>query len=189
LVVENTFAVLRIDYSLRYRIWTGSSVVMPGSVTAVGDSAVMLTATRFLPDFRMSPRGPFSASSFPTNPALEVEVASAAGKERGWLFLLHPDFSKRFDAPVDLALSRCDPVYYTGLEISANPGAPVLLLGIALATAGLLLMYFCNPRVLKGIAGSESLSIAGVEYRWKASFEREFGDIREAIRSELGQRG
>lgn len=185
---ENEFRGARIEYARRDRIGTGSIDVAPGQAVAVADSLVTLMAIRFIPDFRMSPDGPFSASSFPSNPALEIEVASAAGTERGWLFLYHPDFSKRFEAPVNLVLSRCDPVYYTGLEISANPGASVLLAGIALATAGLLLMYLCNPRLLKGIAGSEALVVAGVEYRWKASFGHEFDEIREAIRREIERR-
>ena len=73
--------------------------------------------------------------------------------------------------------------------MSANPGAPVLFAGFALATFGLVLMYLSNPRVLKGVAGVEAFVLAGVESRWKASFEKEFGELRETIRSEMGQRG
>jgi hypothetical protein len=80
-------------------------------------------------------------------------------------------------------------VYYTGLEVSANPGAGALLAGFAVATLGLLLMYACNPRVVRGFARPDGIVVAAGEHRWKASFEREFADLREAVRKEAGNRG
>ncbi len=186
---ENRFARARVEYYLRDEGKRGSLDLSPAEPVAIGDSAIVVTAFRFLADFRMSPEGPFSASSFPANPALEIEIASGGVVERGWLFLLHRDFSKRFDAPIDIVLTRCEPVYYTGLEVSANPGAGVLLAGFAAATLGLLFMYACNPRIVKGLARPEGIVVAAGEHRWKASFEREFADLREAIRREIAQGG
>jgi hypothetical protein len=65
----------------------------------------------------------------------------------------------------------------------------VLFAGFAAATLGLVLMYLCNPRVIKGIAGPETLVVAGTEYRWKASFEGEFASLREAIRAQAAHTG
>ena len=186
---ESEFRLARIEYAMRNGKRNGSIEVVPGAPVLIGDSTITLTAVRFLPDFRMSPDGPFSASAFPSNPALEVEISGPDGAEKGWLFLNHPDFSKRFNAPVDLVLARCEPVYYTGLEVSANPGAPVLFVGFALATIGLMFMYLSNARVLKGFADSKSLVMAGVESRWKTSFEKEFSEIRETLQQEIGRRG
>jgi cytochrome c biogenesis protein len=188
-VDESEFARARVEYSLREGGERGSLDLPPAEAVAIGDSTITVKALRYLPDFRMSPEGAFSASSFPANPALEIEVASGGQTERGWLFLYHGDFSKRFIAPVDLVLTRCEPVYYTGLEVSANPGAGVLLAGFAAATLGLLLMYACNPRVVRGFARPDAIVVAAGEHRWKASFEREFADLREAIRKEIGQGG
>jgi cytochrome c biogenesis protein len=186
---ENVFAWARVDYSLREQGARGSLDLSPGEPVAIGDSTIAVTALRFIPDFRTGPEGAFSASAFPANPALEIEVASGGDTERGWLFLYHKDFSKRFNAPVDLVLTRCEPVYYTGLEVSANPGAGVLLAGFAAASLGLLLMYVCNPRIVKGFARPDAIVVAAGEHRWKTSFEREFADLREAIRKEIGQGG
>jgi cytochrome c biogenesis protein len=185
---ESTFKRARIGYSLRGDFRRGTLDFTPGVSASIDDSMITVTALRFIPDFRMSPDGPFSASALPSNPALQVEVAHAGMAERGWLFLYHPDFGKRFTAPVDLTLEGCEPVYYTGLEVSASPGANVLLAGFAAATLGLLLMYLSNPRVIKGRAGTDALIVAGTEYRWRASFEREFAAIREAMRQEFGSR-
>jgi cytochrome c biogenesis protein len=188
-VAENEFARARVGFSLRDGGARGSIDLSPAAPVAIGDGAIAVTALRYLPDFRMGSEGAFSASSFPSNPALEVEVASGGESERGWLFLYHPDFGRRFAAPVDLVLARCEPVYYTGLEVSANPGAGVLFAGFAAATLGLLLMYACNPRIVRGFARPEGIVVAAGEHRWKASFEREFADLREAIRKEIGQGG
>jgi cytochrome c biogenesis protein len=186
---EGSFARARIGYALRGGTGNGSIDLAPGRLVSLGNGAITLTAVRFIPDFRMSPEGPFSASSLPLNPALEVDVAGGGSAETGWLFLHHPDFNKRFSAPVDLVLMQCEPVYVSGLEVSANPGSPILFAGFALATIGLMLMYFCNPRVLKGIADREALTVAAVEWRWNASFEREFGDLRETIQRTVNRRG
>ena len=188
-VDENAFKRARIVYSLRESGAHGTVDLEPGAPAGLMDSSITVTAVRYLPDFRMGPDGPFSASAFPSNPALEVRVASAGVTESGWLFLYHGDFNKRFAAPVDLVLDACEPVYYTGLEVSASPGAGVLFAGFAAATLGLLLMYLCNPRVLKGVSGAGELLVAGTEYRWKASFERELAGVRETIRKEFGPRG
>ncbi|MCX5752327.1 MAG: cytochrome c biogenesis protein ResB [Candidatus Krumholzibacteria bacterium] len=186
---ENAFARASVDYSLRETGTRGSLDLAAGEPVAIGDGTITIQALRYLPDFRMGREGAFSASSLPANPALEIEVGGSGEKERGWLFLYHRDFSKRFLAPVDLVLTRCEPVYYSGLEVSANPGAGVLLAGFAAATLGLFLMYVCNPRIVRGFARPDAIVVAAGEHRWKASFEREFADLREAIRKEIGQGG
>lgn len=188
-VDEHEFKRARIGYSRRGVSGRSGFDLVSGSPVEIADGAVTVAAGRFVPDFRMGPDGPFSASAFARNPALEVEISYGAQTERGWLFLYHGDFNKPFTAPVDLTLDGIEPVYYTGLEVSANPGSGTLLAGFAAATLGLLLMYVCNPRVLKGVASADGLMVAGTEYRWKTSFEREFAALREEIRKELGQRG
>ncbi len=186
---EGEFARARISYRLRGEIGRRTAEMTSGSAAVLGDSAAVVSALRFLPDFRMGSQGAFSASPFPANPALEVEVSSSGEVRRGWLFLRHPDFNSRFGAGVDLALEGVEPVYYTGLEFASNPGVPVLFAGFAAATLGLLFMYLCNPRIIKGIATREGLLMAGVEGRWKASFAREFEEIRETIQREFDEGG
>jgi cytochrome c biogenesis protein len=188
-VDETGFGRARIEYYLRESGRHGTFDLSPDGSAVIGDSTITVRALRYLPDFRTGPDGAFSASAVPENPALEVEVSSGGVVEHGWLFLYHREFSKRFTAPVDLSLAACDPVYYTGLEVSANPGAGALLAGFAVATLGLLLMYACNPRVVRGFARPDGIVVAAGEHRWKASFEREFADLREAVRKEAGNRG
>ena len=161
----------------------------PGRAGSFAGGGAAVTALRFLPDFRMGAQGAFSASAFAANPAIEVEVDGASGPERGWLFLRHPEFDHRFRDLEGLRFVGAEPVYYTGIEIGRNPGVPALFAGFAAATLGLALMYLVNPRVIKGIAGSESLLMAGIEYRWTSSFEREWGDIERSIRARFDRGG
>ncbi len=188
-VGEGEYSWARLSYRLRGEAAPREVDLEPGVATVLGDSVAAVSAVRFIPDFRRGPEGAFSASPYPENPALEVEVSSSGVAERGWLFLRHGEFDRRFGAVADLALEGVEPVYYTGLEIASNPGVPFLFAGFAAATLGLMLMYFCNPRVIKGIATREGLLIAGVAFRWKASFEREFAGILEAIRGEFDESG
>ena len=181
-VDETTFRFARVEYALRGSIRRGSINLTPGAETAIEGTAIAVKAGRFFPDFRMAREGPFSASSLPANPALEVEVLDRESTERGFLFLYHPDFNKRFLAPIDLSLLHFEPIFYTGLEVGSNPAAPILFMGFLAATAGLALMYLVNPRTIKGVAGRETLVIAATEYRWKASFGREFEGITNGLR-------
>jgi cytochrome c biogenesis protein len=186
---DDEFDAARIEYTLRESDKRGSFDLTAAAPAVFDSGRVVVRALRFLPDFRMSSGGPFSASPYPRNPALEVEVAYGGDAERGWLFLYHRGFNKRFIAPIDLVFARVEPVYYTGLEVSSNPGTGVLIAGFILATLGLLLMYACNPRAVKGFARPDGIVVAAGEHRWRASFEREFADIRESIRRELDQGG
>jgi len=181
-VDETTFRYARVRYALRGSIRTGFLDLAPGVEAPVEGTSISIAAGRFFPDFRMSREGPYSASPLPSNPALEVEVTSNGETERGFLFLYHPDFDRKYAAPVDLAIVHLEPIFYTGLEVSSNPAAPVLLIGFLIATAGLALMYLSNPRAVKGFASAETLLIAATAYRSRASFEREFEGIVSAVR-------
>ena len=119
----------------------------------------VLRARRFLPDFRIGPRGAWSASGTPANPALEVELADSAGAQRGWLFLRHPSANSRFDGPVGLALLEIEPVYVTGLQASRDPGGTPVIAGAVIATIGLGLMYTKTRRFLQGAVTPEALVI------------------------------
>lgn len=157
--------------------------LMPGKGAPIAGGDLVVYGLRLVPDFRMGPSGAFSASELPLNPALEVEVKGPQGEERGWLFLRHPGFNSQFQSLPRLILADIELSYLTGLEISSNPGAGILLVGFAVCTVGLAIAYTCNKKIIKGFVSREGLVIAGAEYRWKASFEREFGELREEIKS------
>jgi hypothetical protein len=135
----------------------------------------------------MGSGGAYSVSGSMNNPAIEIEVSSGGRSVSGWLFLLYPRFNSRFDLPVTLGLLDVEPVFYTGLQISTNPGANIFLAGITIASVGVCLMYMFHYRHVKGVLTAERISIAGAGYRWKLSFEREFEKIEKALAGELSR--
>jgi cytochrome c biogenesis protein len=184
-VDETTFKYARVEYALRGRIRRGSIDLAPGAEVRVPGTAIVVTPGRYFPDFRMGDEGPYSASGFPSNPCLEVVVKNGDDTEQGFLFLYHPDFSKKFNAPIDFVLVHCEPIFYAGLDVSSNPASWILFLGFLMGTIGLALMYLSNPRTIKGAIDRDALVIAGTECRWKTSFESELGQLGEGLRGAL----
>ncbi len=180
-VDEKTFRWARISYA--YVGSPAGTVVRlePNGEFALKAFPLVMRAKRFLPDFKIGPEGPYSQTPNMYNPALEVELAGEDGVQRGWLFLYYPRFNTPFDLPVQLDLVDVGPVYYTGLQISTNPGSTVFLVGITVATIGLVLLYFFNYRCLKGVIDTERLILAGTGYRWKVSFREEFDRIAAGL--------
>lgn len=188
-VDDETFGWARIAYALGDG--SAESVVRleQDETFTFGEVPLELRARRFLPDFKMGPGGrPYSETPNMYNPALEVELTGADGTRTGWLFLYHPRFSTKFDLPVRLRFVDVAPVYYTGLQISTNPGSAAFLTGIAVATIGLVLLYLFNYRCLKGVVDAERLVIAGTGYRWKVSFGEEFEKVSAALVEALSGR-
>ena len=176
-VDDETFRWARVEYAHSNAV-TGAVVRLePGGEEPLQGASLVIRARRFLPDFKIGPDGPYSESPNMRNPALEVELEGEDGTQRGWLFLYYPQFNARFDSPVEVKLVDVSPVYYTGLQISTNPGSAVLLVGIAAATVGLILLYLFNFRCIQGVIDSEGLAIAGTRYRWRMSFRAEFERI------------
>ncbi len=152
-----------------------------GGSVALAEQGLTIEPGRFIPDFRMGPDGPYSASPSMQNPALELKVKGMGRVERGWLFLNHPRFNSKYDFPVEPLLVEIMPLYYTGLQVSRNPGEHVLMAGILLGTVGLLLLYLFDHRVIGGMLGGGRLLLAGLEYRWKVGFGGEFDSIRREL--------
>ncbi len=156
-----------------------------GDEVALDGTNLSIRPKRFSPDFGIDARGAFSARAGMSDPALEVEVTSETEFQRGWLFLYNPQFNSKFTIPVHLNLIEIEPVFYTGLRVSTNPGSPVLLGGMAVAAIGLCMLTLLRYRLIRGLVGKERLVIAAAEYRWKVSFSEEFDRMKTALMSEL----
>lgn len=175
---ENEFVSAAVSLSEE-----GKTVTLePGGNVMLSDLGLLIEPGRFLPDFRMGKSGPFSASLSMQNPALEIVVKGMSRTERGWLFLNHPGFNSRFTLPVNPSLVEIEPVYYTGMQVSYNPGEHVLLAGFLFGTIGLILLYFLNYRVIGGALLDDRLVLAGLEYRWKVGFGEEFDSMRTELK-------
>lgn len=191
-IYQSSYSVDDSEFEWTRVVYTTGELIGSGSVTLAADKRVPLEGTslslralRLLPDFRMSPSGPYSASGTLANPALEVEIAWEGGSETGWVFLYYPRFNTSFESGLRLELIDIEPLYYTGLQVASNPGSPVLIAGILVSTLGAILLLIFDYRSVAGLIGREGILVAGRAYRWKVSFEKEFEDIGSCLREDV----
>ena len=152
-----------------------------GAAEAVPGTELTVSAGRFLPDFRMTGEGPRSASGSMNNPALEIILDGPGGRMSGWTFLMYPDFGTKFKRLDSVVFEDIEPVYYTGLEFTRNPGAPLFMAGMILGAAGLLLLYMFDYRVVHGGIDGTRLTVTGVTARWKVAFGEQLDRIEKEI--------
>ncbi len=182
---DEEFSWARIEFVSMEGFIKKRLVIVPDEEFSLEGTSFTIRAKRFFPDFRKSAGRYYSASANMDNPALSVELSTDGKSERGWLFLYYPRHNTRFEFPVRLELVEIEPVFYTGLQISTNPGAPFFVAGIIAATVGVILLCMFNYRSIKGVAGHERLVIVGTEYGLKVGFGNEFERLGKALKSEL----
>jgi cytochrome c biogenesis protein len=180
-MAENEFEWARIMVSAPGSPGPAVLTLRPGEAQPVPGTKLAVLAGRFMPDFRMTGNGPMSVSSMMNNPALEIILEGPDGRTAGWTFLRFRDFGTKFDRLDSVVFEDIEPVYYTGLEISRNPGASLFIAGMILGAAGLLLLYMFDYRVAQGSIDGTGLRVTGVAARWKVSFGEQLDGIKREI--------
>ncbi len=174
----------------RVRCVTGDTeevilVLAPGKEIFPPDSTFSVKAVSFFPDFRVGDNGSYSASPMMRNPALEVRFTRGGRTLPGYLFALHPKFNSRFDGIHSMTLEDIEPVYFTGLQVSSNPGSPVLWAGMIIASLGLVLLYSVDYRVINGYIGKDRMTIYAAAGRWNMSGFGMYEKIERQVRGML----
>jgi cytochrome c biogenesis protein len=115
-------------------------VLRPGEALPLdADTSVRLAA--FFPDFMLRGKQVENRSDQLNNPAVQLAVESkTAGETRVWLFPRFPNFSHPDSSPYGFEVRDLEMGYFTGLQVSHEPGqwavwAGVILLGVGLAMA------------------------------------------------------
>jgi len=147
-----------------------------------------IKATDFVADFRLENNKVYSASAQPRNPAVEISVFkgdSLLYKE--WLFLYFPDLHKLANAKFRINLLSFRGSYMTGLEVTTNPGATLILFGIAMMTLGIILSFYMYHKrywILIESAQNEKIKllIGGASAKGKRDFRREMDEIVKEIK-------
>ena len=180
-MAEDEFEWARIMVSAPDTTVPAMLTLKQGVAETVPGTELTVTAGRFLPDFRMIEREPRSVSGVMNNPALEIILDGPDGRTIGWTFLMFPDFGTKFKRLDSVVFEDIEPVYYTGLEFSRNPGAPLFMAGMILGAAGLLLLYMFDYRVVHGRIDGTGLVVTGVTARWKVAFGEQLEKIEKDI--------
>ena len=120
-------------------------------------------------------------------PALQVLLfESNRPHENFWLLLNHPEFSQRRPGPYQFNIKEIDPRYYSGLQVTKDPGVWVVWAGCFLMMAGFYVAFFLSHRRIwvrlteKG--GGTWVEIAGASHRDRTGFEKEFEKMIQALR-------
>lgn len=131
-----------------------------------------------------------SRSPSPRNPAIRLALYDG-GQPVGhrWLFLYHPQMGHSPEDTFQMEWLGYDPVYVTGLQVAYNPGAPLIWLGIGIATLGVCLAFFVVPRriwavILSDGSGRAHVVLGGASHKESYGFAREFEAIVRALQRE-----
>jgi cytochrome c biogenesis protein len=101
-----------------------------------------------LPDFATDGKGGFfSRSEEPRNPAARVTIYPG-GKEpyKIWVFAQFPDFHRKPDEQYTVSFVQYYPRYYTGLQVTRDPGVWIVWVGCSVLILGILLALFSSHR-------------------------------------------
>lgn len=119
-------------------------------------------------------------------PAAGLELFYPDGKQGRAMAFQDPDLLMGdAQAPYVFRLLSIEPCRYTGLQVSHDPGVPLVWLGCLLLVAGTLsAFYFSHQRLwlrLQGDAGGTQVLMAGHAHRHQDTFVRRFEGLCQEI--------
>jgi len=169
----------------------------PKDITIAPDETVPLdpdTTVRlaeFIPDYVVRDGQIYSRSSDVENPAAHLVVESRKSHQavNFWLPAI-PGFEQNASSPYTFEGKDLQMAYFTGLEVSHEPGqwsvwAGVLVMGFGLA----VVFYFVHVRVwaapVRDARGQLMLWVGGTANKNKDAFELRFREMVEQIKTEL----
>jgi cytochrome c biogenesis protein len=159
--------------------------------TAPLDADNTVRLAEFIPDYVVSGGQVYARSNELENPAAHLIVESKKSGQtiNVWLPPI-PGFEQNAASPYTFEGKDVQMAYFTGLEVSHEPGqwavwAGVVLMGIGLA----VVFYFVHARIwivpVRDARGQLQLWIGGTANKNKDAFEQRFRDLVEKIESEL----
>ncbi|MHB9035820.1 MAG: cytochrome c biogenesis protein ResB [Armatimonadota bacterium] len=152
---------------------------------ALGGKNLTLFVHNLVPDYIGGSR--VNGGMLPLNPAVDVMINDRfpeykgldAWKRLGWMTVSQNASYKGYTVTLQKAVS------YTGLQVSRNPGLPVIYLGFALMVLGVFMSFYVTHKVVR-VSISQSKdgatvimgATSGAEL---AGFDKEFNRVREAL--------
>ena len=107
------------------------------------DASTTVTFARFIPDFVVNGREVVQRSNELNNPAVQLLVhAKGAEPAKVWLFANFPDFEHPNKAPYSFAFRDLETGYFTGLQVSFEPGQWAVWAGCILMAVGLAMAFY-----------------------------------------------
>ena len=156
------------------------------------DANTSVRMTRFVPDFVVRDNEIYTRSNSPDNPAIELEVTSKGrGKAvKTWIFPAYADASQGKEPPYRFSFRDLQMGYYTGLQVSHEPGQWLVWAGCVLMGVGLFVAFYLVHVRLWAVPvvdnnGQLALWVGGAANKNRDVFEERFRSLTEKIQAEL----
>ena len=155
------------------------------------DANTTVTLAEYIPDFFIRDNQVFKRSDDPENPAFRLQVKNKATGEDAklWLFPAYGETAQGQKTNYSFAFRRMEMGYFTGLEVSHEPGQWLVWTGCLLMGAGLFVaFYMVHMRLwiaaVPDAHGKLVLWIGGQANKNRDRFEQKFNEVVDAIRAE-----
>ena len=158
------------------------------------DPQTSVRLARFIPDFVIQDNQIYARSNQPDNPAIQLEVTTQKSKEPAlvWIFPQFPNVAHDSKSPYSFQFRDLRMGYFTGLQVSHEPGqwlvwAGCLVMALGLATAFYLVHVRFWAMVVRDERGRPALWIGGSCNKNRPAFEERFRRLLEEVQTELKQ--
>jgi cytochrome c biogenesis protein len=161
------------------------------------DNQATVRMLAFVPDLVIVGGRIETRSNQPNNPAIQLQVESKSGTEKVWLFPRYPALAHPDNAPYSFEFVDLKMGYFTGLQVSYEPGQWAVWGGCLLMAAGLAMaFYFTHVRFwavpVNDGRGRLTLWVGGSASKGREEFEAKFrqlvSEIEQGLSSETAAR-
>jgi len=156
------------------------------------DPKTTVTLAEYIPDFFIRDNQIFKKSDDPVNPAFRLQVKNTVTGEDAklWMFPAYNPAAQGEYTKYKFDFRGMQMGYFTGLEVSHEPGQWLVWAGCLLMGAGLFVaFYLVHMRVwitaVTDARGNLVLWIGGQSNKNRDRFEQKFNELVDSIRSEL----
>jgi cytochrome c biogenesis protein len=156
------------------------------------DANTSVTLAEYIPDFFVRDNQVFKRSDDPVNPAFRLQVKNKATGDDAklWIFPAYNESAQGEKTNYSFQYRDMQMGYYTGLEVSHEPGQWLVWSGVLLMGAGLFVaFYMVHMRVwvaaVPDARGRLVLWVGGQANKNRDRFEQKFNELVDNIRTEL----
>ena len=156
------------------------------------DANTSVTLAEYIPDFFVRDNQVFKRSDDPVNPAFRLQVKNKATGDDAklWLFPAYNESAQGEKTNYNFQYRDMQMGYYTGLEVSHEPGQWLVWAGVVLMGAGLFVaFYMVHMRIWIAAApdarGRLVLWVGGQANKNRDRFEQKFNELVDDVRTEL----
>ncbi len=156
------------------------------------DANSSVTLAEYIPDFFVRDNQVFKRSDDPVNPAFRLQVKNKATGDDAklWIFPAYNESAQGEKTNYSFQYRDMQMGYFTGLEVSHEPGQWLVWSGVLLMGAGLFVaFYMVHMRVWVAAVpdgrGRLVLWIGGQANKNRDRFEQKFNELVDNIRTEL----